>query len=62
MKTKPPAVTETALPESVSEADEPVSSDGFREERFFLILAVFIGILSGLAVVCFPGGHRVESA
>ena len=53
MKTKPPAVTETALPESVSEVDEPVSSDGFREERFFLILAIFIGILSGLAVVCF---------
>ena len=26
---------------------------GFREERFFLVLAVFIGIFSGLAVVCF---------
>ena len=25
----------------------------FREERFFLVLAVFIGIFSGLAVVCF---------
>src|SRR5665213_3284183 len=25
----------------------------FREERLFLILSVFIGILSGLAVVCF---------
>lgn len=25
----------------------------FREERFFLILAVFIGLYSGLAVVCF---------
>jgi len=25
----------------------------FREERFFLVLAVFIGVLSGLAVVCF---------
>ena len=25
----------------------------FREERFFLVLSVFIGILSGLAVVCF---------
>lgn len=25
----------------------------FREERFFLILSVFIGILSALAVVCF---------
>ena len=25
----------------------------FREDRFFLILSVFIGVLSGLAVVCF---------
>ena len=25
----------------------------FREERFFLILSVFIGIFSALAVVCF---------
>src|SRR5258706_11674347 len=25
----------------------------FREERFFLILSVFIGLFSGLAVVCF---------
>ncbi|HYK49270.1 MAG TPA: hypothetical protein VEU94_06070, partial [Terriglobales bacterium] len=24
-----------------------------REERFFLMLAVFIGLFSGLAVVCF---------
>ncbi|HEV7220538.1 MAG: chloride channel protein [Terriglobales bacterium] len=27
--------------------------DTFREDRFFLMLAVFIGIFSGLAVVCF---------
>lgn len=26
---------------------------GFREERFFLVLSVFIGIFAGLAVVCF---------
>ena len=26
---------------------------GLREERFFLLLSVFIGIFSGLAVVCF---------
>ena len=25
----------------------------FREDRFFLVLSVFIGIFSGLAVVCF---------
>ncbi len=28
-------------------------SETFREDRFFLMLAVFIGIFSGLAVVCF---------
>lgn len=31
----------------------PVYRSAFREERFFLLLAIFIGILSGLAVVCF---------
>jgi CIC family chloride channel protein len=30
-----------------------IFSSVFREDRFFLILSVFIGILSGLAVVCF---------
>ncbi|MGA1989095.1 MAG: hypothetical protein ABSG72_22685, partial [Candidatus Sulfotelmatobacter sp.] len=25
----------------------------FREDRFFLVLSVFIGVFSGLAVVCF---------
>ena len=30
-----------------------LSSPGQREERFFLILSIFIGILSGLSVVCF---------
>ena len=28
----------------------------FREERLFLLLAVLIGVLSGLAVVCFRVG------
>lgn len=54
-------------PEAVNhkpeEAEQAASSDNryrqlllgsiFREDRFFLILAVFIGIFSGLAVVCF---------
>ena len=31
----------------------PRLAAAFREERFFLVLAVFIGIFSGLAVVCF---------
>ena len=31
----------------------PLLRSVFREERFFLILSVFIGIFSGLAVVCF---------
>ncbi|MGE0406424.1 MAG: chloride channel protein, partial [Candidatus Korobacteraceae bacterium] len=30
-----------------------LSRPGLREERFFLVLAIFIGILSGLSVVCF---------
>ncbi len=30
-----------------------LSRPGLREERFFLILSIFIGILSGLSVVCF---------
>src|ERR1043165_5339729 len=30
--------------------------EAFREERLFLLLAVVIGILSGLAVVCFRVG------
>jgi CIC family chloride channel protein len=30
-----------------------LSRPGLREERFFLLLAIFIGILSGLSVVCF---------
>jgi CIC family chloride channel protein len=48
----PEARTEPApsLPESARGA---LMRAVFREERFFLILSVFIGIFSGLAVVCF---------
>lgn len=31
----------------------PAHRSGFAEERFFLVLAIFIGILSGILVVCF---------
>lgn len=31
----------------------PASRSAFREERFFLVLSIFIGVLSGLSVVCF---------
>ncbi len=31
----------------------PRVSEFFREERFFLVLSVFIGVFAGLAVVCF---------
>ncbi|HVM74336.1 MAG TPA: chloride channel protein [Candidatus Saccharimonadales bacterium] len=44
---------------SASAHDRPLSGSAmvlrsmFREERFFLVLSVFIGVFSGLAVVCF---------
>jgi CIC family chloride channel protein len=44
-----------ALPASPINGRSPKAllKSAFREERFFLILSVFIGIYSGLAVVCF---------
>lgn len=43
--------SETAISSQVAQPEgERVA---FREERFFLIVSVFIGILAGLAVVCF---------
>jgi chloride channel protein, CIC family len=48
-----------AEPQTVPASSMPEAARGallravFREERFFLILSVFIGIFSGLAVVCF---------
>ena len=44
------AVPATTIPERPSRA---LLQAVFREDRFFLILSVFIGIFSGLAVVCF---------
>lgn len=44
------AVPEPSAPALVT---VPPPSAAFREERFFLVLAVFIGVFSGLAVVCF---------
>ncbi len=38
---------------SVRKFGRKALSDTFREDRFFLMLAVFIGLFSGLAVVCF---------
>src|SRR3954452_8309760 len=34
-------------------ASQAIFRSVFQEERFFLVLSVFIGIFSGLAVVCF---------
>ena len=58
----PEAHKSTTVAETVSPS-QAVSVEGltparvlrsvFREERFFLILSVFIGVFSGLAVVCF---------
>jgi len=50
------ATTVPATPSSVSTLDDSVErldSTDLREEYFFLVLAVFIGIFSGLGVVCF---------
>jgi chloride channel protein, CIC family len=45
-----PAEPEATLPEA---APGDRLRSVFREERFFLILSVFIGVFAGLAVVCF---------
>jgi chloride channel protein, CIC family len=42
-----------ALPVHNSSRSRSLLRFVFREERFFLVLSVFIGIFSGLAVVCF---------
>lgn len=58
----PPRVPETSLENAEGSAVAPAPDSTrrssllltvFREERFFLLLSVFIGIFSGLAVVCF---------
>jgi len=52
----PPAeevVQETAVGQTPGPSSVSVFQAFFREDRFFLILSVFIGIFSGLAVVCF---------
>ncbi|MGA7685894.1 MAG: chloride channel protein [Terriglobales bacterium] len=56
-ETQAGVVAEDAKIASSSPAASPAKSGllqvAFREERFFLVLSVFIGIFSGLAVVCF---------
>jgi chloride channel protein, CIC family len=44
---------ETAVGRTPGPASISIFQSFFREDRFFLILSVFIGIFSGLAVVCF---------
>lgn len=46
----PPVPGQGAAPAALK---VPRPSTTFREERFFLVLAIFIGVFSGLAVVCF---------
>jgi CIC family chloride channel protein len=43
----------SGLAESIDRTPGAVLRSVFREDRFFLVLSVFIGIFSGLAVVCF---------
>jgi chloride channel protein, CIC family len=40
-------------PQEAGHVAESLIGSVFREDRFFLVLSVFIGIFSGLAVVCF---------
>ena len=42
-----------AAPVSNGRSPKALLQSVFREERFFLVLSVFIGVFSGLAVVCF---------
>ena len=59
MDESPNSPTETLLAIAEPPPSLPRRSRGallravFREERLFLVLSVFIGIFSGLAVVCF---------
>ena len=49
-----PAETESApVSRGPSDAALHAMRAAFREDRFFLVVAVFIGVFSGLAVVCF---------
>jgi chloride channel protein, CIC family len=57
---EPPAILMENDPPALSEAGsatvplpKALLQSVFREERFFLVLSVFIGVFSGLAVVCF---------
>ncbi len=56
-KVQPATTAEDGHPASATReigiSPRSVLQSVFREERFFLILSVFIGIFSGLAVVCF---------
>ena len=55
--TSPPAQPAPAAPSSASlpirQRTSSFSGTTLGEERFFLVLAVFIGVFAGLAVVCF---------
>ena len=51
MPPAPPGTTASAAPPS--QHAKPARRRLIREEPFFLVMAIFIGILSGLAVVCF---------
>src|SRR5262245_56123446 len=51
--TELPEREKTAFLGPFSTVSRTVLRSVFQEERFFLVLSVFIGIFSGLAVVCF---------
>jgi chloride channel protein, CIC family len=51
MENDPPALSEAGS--ATVPLPKALLQSVFREERFFLVLSVFIGVFSGLAVVCF---------
>src|ERR1700723_4262577 len=53
MSSLPTPARPVAVKSKTRKAPQSLLHLAFREERFFLVLSVFIGLFSGLAVVCF---------
>lgn len=53
MSSSPTSTRPVALKSNTGKAPQSLLHLAFREERFFLVLSIFIGLFSGLAVVCF---------
>ena len=53
MSSLPTSAPPVAVKSKTGKAPQSLLHLAFREERFFLVLSIFIGLFSGLAVVCF---------